>query len=32
MTDLYAFLTTHGIEFVRHEHPPVFTCEEEHAP
>jgi Ala-tRNA(Pro) deacylase len=23
------FLAEHGIEYVRHEHPPVFTCEEE---
>ena len=29
MTDLTGFLETHGIAFVRHEHPPVFTCEEE---
>jgi Ala-tRNA(Pro) deacylase len=29
MTDLAAFLETHGIRFVRHDHPPVFTCEEE---
>ncbi|MEX2178456.1 MAG: prolyl-tRNA synthetase associated domain-containing protein [Gemmatimonadaceae bacterium] len=29
--DLTTFLTTHGIEYVRHEHPPVFTCEEEAA-
>lgn len=29
MRDLFAFLETHGIRFVRHDHPPVFTCEEE---
>lgn len=29
MTDLYAFLAEHGIEYVRHDHPPVFTCDEE---
>ena len=29
MADLLAFLDTHGIRFVRHDHPPVFTCEEE---
>ncbi len=29
MTDLVGFLDTHGIRFVRHDHPPVFTCEEE---
>ncbi|MGH7636629.1 MAG: prolyl-tRNA synthetase associated domain-containing protein [Gemmatimonadaceae bacterium] len=29
MADLFAFLETHGIRFVRHDHPPVFTCEEE---
>jgi Ala-tRNA(Pro) deacylase len=29
MTDLAAFLDSHGIAFVRHDHPPVFTCEEE---
>lgn len=29
MTDLASFLETHGISFVRHDHPPVFTCEEE---
>jgi Ala-tRNA(Pro) deacylase len=29
MTDLASFLETHGIRFVRHDHPPVFTCEEE---
>lgn len=27
--DLIPFLSTHGIEFVRHDHPPVFTCDEE---
>jgi Ala-tRNA(Pro) deacylase len=29
MTDLVSFLETHGIRFVRHDHPPVFTCDEE---
>lgn len=29
MGDLFAFLDGHGIRFVRHDHPPVFTCEEE---
>jgi Ala-tRNA(Pro) deacylase len=29
MVDLLAFLDKHGITFVRHDHPPVFTCEEE---
>jgi Ala-tRNA(Pro) deacylase len=29
MTDLIRFLNAHGITFVRHDHPPVFTCEEE---
>jgi len=29
MTDLFAFLATHGIDFVRHDHPPVHTCDEE---
>ena len=29
MDDLVGFLTTHGIGYVRHDHPPVFTCEEE---
>ncbi len=28
MTDLYAFLDTHGIRFERHDHPPVMTVEE----
>ena len=31
MTDLAEFLTEHGIAYVRHDHPPVFTCEEEKA-
>jgi len=26
---LYDFLDLHGIEYVRHDHPPVFTCDEE---
>ena len=29
MTDLVAFLEAHGISYVRHDHAPVFTCEEE---
>ncbi len=29
MMDLVGFLKTHRIGFVRHDHPPVFTCEEE---
>ena len=29
MSDLVAFLDAHAIRFVRHDHPPVFTCEEE---
>jgi Ala-tRNA(Pro) deacylase len=29
MTDLLAFLDAHGIRYVRHDHPRVFTCEEE---
>lgn len=29
LTDLTSFLAQHGITFTRHEHPPVFTCEEE---
>jgi len=29
MTGLDGFLNAHGINPVRHEHPPVFTCEEE---
>jgi Ala-tRNA(Pro) deacylase len=29
MTDLVRFLNAHGISFVRRDHPPVFTCEEE---
>jgi Ala-tRNA(Pro) deacylase len=29
MTDLAGFLHSHGIRFIRHDHPPVFTCEEE---
>ena len=27
--EIFEFLTTRGIEYVRHDHPPVFTCEEE---
>lgn len=26
--DIYQFLAAHGIEYERHDHPPVFTCEE----
>jgi Ala-tRNA(Pro) deacylase len=26
--DIYEFLTDHDIEYERHDHPPVFTCEE----
>lgn len=26
--DIYQFLAEHNIEYERHEHPPVFTCEE----
>lgn len=29
MTDLFEFLAAHEIEYVRHNHPPVFTCDEE---
>src|SRR5918912_688997 len=29
MVDLVGFLEAHGIGYVRHDHPPVFTCEEE---
>jgi Ala-tRNA(Pro) deacylase len=29
MSDIASFLNTQGISFVRHDHPPVFTCEEE---
>ena len=29
MTDLVGFLEAHGIGYARHDHPPVFTCEEE---
>src|SRR5512139_2317316 len=27
--DIFAFLAQHGVEYVRHDHPPVMTCEEE---
>ena len=27
--NLFAFLKSHGIEYVRHDHAPVFTCDEE---
>jgi Ala-tRNA(Pro) deacylase len=26
--DIYDFLSTHGVEYERYDHPPVFTCEE----
>jgi Ala-tRNA(Pro) deacylase len=26
--DIYQFLSDHDIEYERHDHPPVFTCEE----
>jgi len=29
LTTLFSFLQEHGIAFVRHDHAPVFTCEEE---
>jgi Ala-tRNA(Pro) deacylase len=29
MTDLVGFLNANGVGFVRHDHAPVFTCEEE---
>lgn len=29
--DLISFLSTHEIAYVRHDHPPVFTCDEEKA-
>jgi len=28
MLDIYQFLAEHDIEYERHDHPPVFTCEE----
>jgi Ala-tRNA(Pro) deacylase len=28
--DIASYLAEHGVDYVRHEHPPVFTCEEEH--
>jgi len=28
MMDIYQFLAAHGIDYERHDHPPVFTCEE----
>lgn len=27
--DIYSYLSDRGIPYVRHDHPPVFTCEEE---
>jgi Ala-tRNA(Pro) deacylase len=29
MVELVDFLNTHGVNFILHDHPPVFTCEEE---
>jgi Ala-tRNA(Pro) deacylase len=29
VADLYEFLAEHGITYVRHDHPPVHTCEDE---
>ena len=29
--DIYSYLSERGIPYVRHDHPPVFTCEEERA-
>ena len=29
MADLFPFLDAHDIRYTRHDHPPVFTCEEE---
>jgi len=26
--DIYQFLADHSIEYERHDHPPVYTCEE----
>lgn len=26
--DIYRYLSEHGIDYERHDHPPVFTCEE----
>jgi Ala-tRNA(Pro) deacylase len=26
--EIYQFLDTHGIDYEKHEHPPVFTCED----
>lgn len=26
--DIYEFLTAHDVDYEKHEHPPVFTCEE----
>ena len=26
--EIYDYLDTHGIEYERHDHPPVFTCED----
>lgn len=27
--DIYSYLAAHGVDYVRYDHPPVFTCEEE---
>jgi Ala-tRNA(Pro) deacylase len=29
MIDIAAYLAAHGIDYVRHDHSPVFTCDEE---
>jgi Ala-tRNA(Pro) deacylase len=29
MGELFTFLDARGVRYVRHDHPPVFTCEEE---
>ncbi|HJQ20498.1 MAG TPA: prolyl-tRNA synthetase associated domain-containing protein [Gemmatimonadaceae bacterium] len=29
MTDVFDFLARHDIPYVQHDHPPVFTCDEE---
>ena len=29
MIDLVGFLNANGVRFIRHDHPPVFTCDEE---
>ena len=27
--DIFTYLADHGVEYLRHDHPPVFTCDEE---